>query len=163
MAAINVIYDKQKLHLQHTIGINKGRRKVRFHFKARRVGFDMILSSKYSMFHEIYHYSDITMSETASQIIGVSMVCSTVCSAQIKVNMKAPRHWPLQGNSPVTGEFPAQRASNAKTLSIWWRHHETRFCCALHCRGYIIILMDWWIHTCGQSCFYGSCITESVK
>ena len=28
------------------------------------------------------------------------------------------------GNSPVTGEFPAQMASNAKNVSIWWRHHE---------------------------------------
>ena len=27
------------------------------------------------------------------------------------------------GNSPVTGEFPAQRASNAENISIWWRHH----------------------------------------
>ena len=27
------------------------------------------------------------------------------------------------GNSPVTGEFPAQMASNAETVSIWWRHH----------------------------------------
>ena len=27
------------------------------------------------------------------------------------------------GNSPVTGEFPAQRASNAEYVSIWWRHH----------------------------------------
>ena len=27
------------------------------------------------------------------------------------------------GNSPVTGEFPAQRASNAEKVSIWWRHH----------------------------------------
>ena len=23
----------------------------------------------------------------------------------------------------VTGEFPAQRASNAKNVSLWWRHH----------------------------------------
>ena len=27
------------------------------------------------------------------------------------------------GNSPVTGEFPTQRASNAENVSIWWRHH----------------------------------------
>ena len=27
------------------------------------------------------------------------------------------------GNSPVTGEFPAQRASNAENVSIWWRYH----------------------------------------
>ena len=28
-------------------------------------------------------------------------------------------------NSPVTGEFPAQMASNAKNVSIWWRHHDS--------------------------------------
>ena len=27
------------------------------------------------------------------------------------------------GNSPVTGEFPAQKASNAESVSIWWRRH----------------------------------------
>ena len=29
-----------------------------------------------------------------------------------------------EGNSPMTGEFPAQRASNAENASIWWLHHE---------------------------------------
>ena len=28
-----------------------------------------------------------------------------------------------EGNSPVTGEFPAQRDSNTDNVSIWWRHH----------------------------------------
>ena len=28
------------------------------------------------------------------------------------------------GNSPETGEFPAQMASNAENVSIWWHHHE---------------------------------------
>ena len=28
-----------------------------------------------------------------------------------------------EGNSPVTGEFLALRASNAKNVSIWWRQH----------------------------------------
>ena len=27
------------------------------------------------------------------------------------------------GNWPVTGEFPAQRASNAENVSIWWSHN----------------------------------------
>ena len=27
------------------------------------------------------------------------------------------------GNLPGTGEFPAQMASNAENISIWWRHH----------------------------------------
>ena len=42
------------------------------------------------------HYSDVTMSAMASHITGVSNVCSTVfVQAQIKENIKAPRHWPL--------------------------------------------------------------------
>ena len=31
------------------------------------------------------------------------------------------------GNSPVTGEFHAQMASNAENVSIWWRHHVFLF------------------------------------
>ena len=31
------------------------------------------------------------------------------------------------GNSPGTGEFPAQMASNAENASIWWRHHGNHF------------------------------------
>ena len=37
---------------------------------------------------------------------------------QIKENIKAPRHWPLYGKSPVVGEFPAQKASYAENISI---------------------------------------------
>ena len=29
-----------------------------------------------------------------------------------------------EGNSPVTDEFPAQRAINAENVSIWLRHHD---------------------------------------
>ena len=28
------------------------------------------------------------------------------------------------GNTPVTGGFPSQRASNAENVPIWWRHHD---------------------------------------
>ena len=40
------------------------------------------------------------------------------------------------GNSPVTGEFPAQRASNAENVYIWWRHDDTnkRPRNAIYCR-----------------------------
>ena len=33
-----------------------------------------------------------------------------------------------EGNLPVTGEFPAQRASNAEKDSISWRHHASSPC-----------------------------------
>ena len=53
--------------------------------------------------------------------------------AQIKENIKAPRHWPLCGEFTGTGEFPEQMASNAETVSIWWRHHELCVRFALCC------------------------------
>ena len=30
-----------------------------------------------------------------------------------------------EGDSPVNGESPSQRAGNAENVSIWWRHHVT--------------------------------------
>ena len=35
------------------------------------------------------------------------------------------------GNSPMTGEFPAQKASNAENVAIWWHHHSCMcvICC----------------------------------
>ena len=32
-----------------------------------------------------------------------------------------------EGNPPVTGGFPSQRASDAENVSIWWRHHVTPY------------------------------------
>ena len=63
------------------------------------------------------------MGKMASQITSLTIVYSTVYSGADKKNIKAPRHWPLCGNSPGTGEFPAQMASNVENGSIWWRHH----------------------------------------
>ena len=38
--------------------------------------------------------------------------------AQIKENIKAPRHWPLWGEFIVTGKSPAQRASNVENIYL---------------------------------------------
>ena len=39
------------------------------------------------------------------------------------------------GDSPVTGGFPAQMASNAENVSIWWSHHVALWTCLIdsHC------------------------------
>ena len=37
------------------------------------------------------------------------------------------------GNSPGTGEFPAQMTSNAENVSIWWRHHEHKHFIDMDC------------------------------
>ena len=64
------------------------------------------------------------MDTMASQITSFTIVYSTVYSGTDKENIKAPLHWPFcEGNSPVTGEFPTQKASKAENGSIWLRHH----------------------------------------
>ena len=45
----------------------------------------------------MFHYSEVIMSTMASQIINLTIVYPTVIQAQIKENIKTPRHWPLWG------------------------------------------------------------------
>ena len=45
--------------------------------------------------------------------------------AQIKETPKLRVTGLCVENSPVTSEFPAQMASNAENVSIWWRHHDS--------------------------------------
>ena len=73
------------------------------------------------------HYSDVLMRVMASQIADVSIVCSAVLfGRRSKKTSKLCVTGLCEGNSPVTGEFPAQRASNAKNVSVWWRQHVPR-------------------------------------
>ena len=63
------------------------------------------------------------MTTIASKITSLTVVYSTVYWDADQENIKAPRHWPLCGEFTGTGEFPAQTASYAENVSIWWRHH----------------------------------------
>ena len=58
------------------------------------------------------------MNAVASQITGVSIVCSTVCSDADQRNIKAPRHWFCEGNLPVTGGFPHKGPITRKKFSF---------------------------------------------
>ena len=60
------------------------------------------------------------MDAMASQITSLTIVQPFI-QVQIKENIKAPRYRHLCGE--FTSEFPAQRASNAENVSIWWCHH----------------------------------------
>ena len=71
------------------------------------------------------HCNDVMMSTMASQITSLTVVYSTVYSRRrSKKTSKLCVIGLCEGNSPGTGEFPAQRASNAENVSILWRHHE---------------------------------------
>ena len=68
------------------------------------------------------HYSDVIMSTMAYQINSHDCLLNRLFRRRSTKTSK-PRVTGLRGgNSPVTGEFPAQRASNAENVSIWWRH-----------------------------------------
>ena len=87
------------------------------------------------------HYNDVKMGAMASQITSLTIVYFffiQIC--RLKKTSKLRVTGLCAGNSPVTGEFPAQMASYAENVSIWWRHHG--------------------IHTKGQSC--GTLITSMV-
>ena len=74
------------------------------------------------------HYSEVIMSAMVSQITGDSIVCSSVCrgTAQRKISKLRVTGF-CDGNPPVIGGFPKQRASNAENDFIWWRHHDVPF------------------------------------
>ena len=57
----------------------------------------------------------------ASEITSLTIVYSTVHSGADQ-----RKHQSSTSLDFVTGEFPAQMASNAVNVSIWWRHHSSR-------------------------------------
>ena len=64
------------------------------------------------------------MGAMASQITSLTIVYSATYSGADQRKCQTPRHWPLCGE--LTGDpwIPAQMASNAENVSIWWRHHD---------------------------------------
>ena len=87
---------------------------------------DILLFGQTSLRLEWKHYNHVIMSTMASQIISLMIVYLTVYSSRrSKKTSKLHITGLCEGNSPVTTEFPAQRASNAENVSIWWHHHDT--------------------------------------
>ena len=74
--------------------------------------------------NEAGYYNDVIMAKMASQITSLTIVYSTVIKRRSKKTSKLRATGLCAGNSPGTGEFPAQRASNAENIFIWWRHHD---------------------------------------
>ena len=70
------------------------------------------------------HYSHVIMNAMASQINGVSIVCSTVYSGadQRKHQSSAPLAL-VRGIQRWLADSPHKRPAKQKNVSIWWRHH----------------------------------------
>ena len=72
------------------------------------------------------YYSDVIMGATAPQITCLTLVLNRLFRRRSKKISKLRVTGLCEGNSLVTGEFPAQRASDAENGSIQWRHHVQR-------------------------------------
>ena len=67
------------------------------------------------------------------------------------------------GNSSVTGEFPAQRASNVENVSIWWRHHACWWpsLYPVHVRDRILFRCFWAKYSGENSQYHGCWYQDS--
>ena len=78
----------------------------------------------------IRHYNDLTLHWRHNGHDGVSNHQPYDCLLNCLFRRKSKKTSKLrvtglcEGNSPGTGEFIAQMASNAENVSIWWRHHD---------------------------------------
>ena len=71
-----------------------------------------------------YHYTDVIMGTVASHITSLTIAYfNRLFRRTSKKTSKLCITGLCVGNSPGTGEFPAQMASSAENVSIWWRHH----------------------------------------
>ena len=68
------------------------------------------------------HYSDVTMTTMVSRIQPHGWLLNRLFRRRSKKTSKLRVTGLCAGNSPVTGAFPAQRASDTENNSIWWRH-----------------------------------------
>ena len=74
--------------------------------------------------HQRYHYGDVIINAMASQTTSLTIVLlNRLLRRYSKKTSKLRVTGFYAGNPPVTGEFPAQMASNAENVSIWWRHY----------------------------------------
>ena len=78
-------------------------------------------------------YGDVIMSVIASQnhqprhcLLNHKFRCRSKKTSKLRVTGLCA------GNSPGTGEFPAQMASNVENVSIWWRQHAILHSNLLH-------------------------------
>ena len=75
--------------------------------------------------HAIWkHYDDVTWTSINLKSPTTRLFVEQLMWAHIKETSKSALLALCEGNSLVTGEFPAQMASNAEKSSIWWRHNE---------------------------------------
>ena len=94
--------------------------------------------------HKVRYYNDVITGAIASQITSLTIVFSTFYSDADRRKYQT---------SPVTGEFPAQMASNAENVSIQWRHRMAVDLLPVHWRhqlAYLFRCVDSFLWRCSS-------------
>ena len=97
-----------------------GNRKFRLQHRPSPVAVGLPMG--YETWHQ--HYDDVIMGAVASQITSLTIVYSTVYSDADQRKHQRSASLAFVRGSHRGPYFPAQRASYAENVSIWWRHHE---------------------------------------
>ena len=80
------------------------------------------------LYSELKHYCDVIMGAMAYQITSLRLFTQPFMHAQIKENIKAPRHWPLCGEFTGDRWIPRTNGQLRGNVYIWWRHHGRTPC-----------------------------------
>ena len=78
---------------------------------------DCFSIAKTSLHWRYNERDDISNDQPHDSLLNILFRCRSRKTSKIRVAGLCA------GNSPVTGEFPTQRASNTENVSIWWCHH----------------------------------------
>ena len=81
------------------------------------------------------------MSTSASQITSLTIAYSTVYAGADQTKNQSPAS--LGFVRGIHRWFPAQRASNAENISIWWRHHVIEFAPTVEMGQYWREVISW--------------------
>ena len=103
--------------------------------------FYLLVSDLISCSH--WHYNDVILSATASQVTGVSIVYSTICSGADQRKHKSCASLVFDGNSPVTGGFPTQRQIKREMFHLMtsaWTY-------------FVTTCLIGWVQTQNKSCY----------
>ena len=116
-------------NLPRTNGSSQFHRHFLYHFSIVYVfiffNFNLMLPKKWQsycchLFYNTLQFVRIMKDYKYSQkLVGIHF-CATSYLICMRMYYKAY----VAVNSPGTGELPAQMASNAEKVSIWWRHHD---------------------------------------
>ena len=98
--------------------------------KVQHIGGQRIKHNRWCIFKRLvirvlpFHYNNVRMGAIVSQITSLTNCwLNPLFRCRSKKTSKLRVTGLCAGNSPVTGEFPVQMASNAENFSTWWRHH----------------------------------------